>query len=366
MKILVDDLKPNPYRKIDKYPIDKEKVEELKNSIEDTGFWDNVVARKKEDYFEIAYGHHRLQALKELDIKEVDIPVKDLDDVMMIKIMANENMDTWKTTTSVMLETVLTAKEYLENELSKYETWEEFRSNKSIRPIIKSEPEFRSIKGKGEVGQTILTKFLGKNWKQWMIQKALSIIKDSNSGIIDKEAILELEQTDDYKTIDYANLASNEIKKHGIKKEDQKEVIKKAKELYDSEPFKKVKTGREKDKPRKEEKFKAAIEKAIEEVGYETDKENYDKVFKRKKNKIGKTDINKAFKNYLKDFTYFNTGIDEILENWEYIDDNLKEEFLLLFNMFFTSVSKYKDTIFKTVKLLKGELDEYTKIRTNN
>lgn len=64
------------------------------------------------------------------------------------------------------------ARDFLDGEIAKYETWEAFRSNKSIRPIIKTEPEFRSIKGKG-VGQTTILKFLGANWKQWMVQLVL-------------------------------------------------------------------------------------------------------------------------------------------------------------------------------------------------
>ena len=64
--------------------------------------------RKMSGKVEIAYGHHRMVALQELGIKEVDIPVKALDDATMIKIMANENMEDWETNTSVINETVLT------------------------------------------------------------------------------------------------------------------------------------------------------------------------------------------------------------------------------------------------------------------
>ena len=46
MKVEVSKLKPNPYRRIDEYQIDKEKVAELKMSISDTSFWDNLLARK--------------------------------------------------------------------------------------------------------------------------------------------------------------------------------------------------------------------------------------------------------------------------------------------------------------------------------
>lgn len=134
---------------MDKYPINRFKVEKLKKSIDQTGFWDNILARPKpghtffvsEDIYvdgefggnwderecvlvgpecedsdptndeliylydrnqmrhvayyppivELAYGHHRLIALQELGIEAVDIPVKELDDAIMLQVMVNEN-----------------------------------------------------------------------------------------------------------------------------------------------------------------------------------------------------------------------------------------------------------------------------------
>jgi hypothetical protein len=66
---------------------------------------------------------------------------------------------------------------YLDSELAKCDSWEEFRSNNSIKPIFNSEPEYRSAKGKG-VGQTTLLKFLGKNWSQSRISQALEDIRE--------------------------------------------------------------------------------------------------------------------------------------------------------------------------------------------
>ena len=158
MKVAVSDLVANPYRKILKYPIRREKVDHLKSSIGDTGFWDNILARKVGDEYQIAYGHHRLTALRELDIKEVDIPVKDLDDSIMIKIMANENMEEWESNTSVINETILTVKEYLARS----------------RGIAVGEPE--------------ILKFLGSSWKQETVRNALATIKDDDKSI-DREAV---------------------------------------------------------------------------------------------------------------------------------------------------------------------------------
>lgn len=220
MKIKVKDLEANPFRQIKKYPIDREKVKALKISIGETSFWDNIIVRKEDKHFQIAYGHHRLIALRELKIKEVNIPVRELDDGTMIKIMANENMDTWKTKPSVINETVLVAKEYLDKELAKCENWKEFkRANKSISSLIDGIKGFRSAKGQG-VGQTTILKFLGGNWKQWMIQEALATFREDKEEIIDKDAVEEFD------SLSQAKVFRKAVKDYHIPKVKQKKLAK--------------------------------------------------------------------------------------------------------------------------------------------
>jgi ParB/Sulfiredoxin domain len=96
VKIRVADLCPNPFRDTKHYPIDPAKVTALVRSIKETSFWDNLLARKANGHgYELAYGVHRLEALKKAGIKDIDIPVRDLDDTTMMQIMANENMEEW-------------------------------------------------------------------------------------------------------------------------------------------------------------------------------------------------------------------------------------------------------------------------------
>ena len=109
MKFKLSVIKPNPYRHLESYPIKPEKVAALAASIEQTGFWDNVVARLRPDGKpEIAYGHHRLEAARKAKGPNfmIDLIIRDLDDETMIKIMANENMSEWGTSAIVEQETV--------------------------------------------------------------------------------------------------------------------------------------------------------------------------------------------------------------------------------------------------------------------
>src|SRR6266850_6598241 len=94
----IKDIKANPFRHIERYPIHREKVAQLRESIRQTDFWDNVVARVSDGKAEIAYGHHRLVALKEEygPSHKVDLIIRKLDDTTMIQIMAQENMQEWE------------------------------------------------------------------------------------------------------------------------------------------------------------------------------------------------------------------------------------------------------------------------------
>lgn len=108
MHVKVRDLHPNPFRHMDRYPIRREKVDALRESLRKTGFWDNVVARQQDGQVQIAYGHHRLVALQEEygPDRDVNVILRDLDDAQMLQIMANENMEEWGSSVWVEMETV--------------------------------------------------------------------------------------------------------------------------------------------------------------------------------------------------------------------------------------------------------------------
>lgn len=214
MKIAVKDLEPNPYRKEKNYPYDRAKVEALKTSIKEKTFWDNILVRKRGNKYQLAYGHHRWVALKELGIKEIDIPVRDIDDATMVKIMAEENLN-WNTSPAVMTQTILAAKEFLEKVIADY-------------PYRNKAPDFVSLlwaddiaykKSRTEkcIGEPILTKFLGGNWTGYKIGVALNILRDKD---LDRSAVCSIP------TIGQARVFQNVVKKHKIPKSTQKKLAK--------------------------------------------------------------------------------------------------------------------------------------------
>jgi hypothetical protein len=106
--VSIRQLKPNPFRRLDEYPIVREKVDALKESITQTGFWGTIVGRPAGRDVEIAFGHHRMIALREslgLDA-EVEVIVRDLTNDQMLQMMARENMEEWGTSFWAEVETV--------------------------------------------------------------------------------------------------------------------------------------------------------------------------------------------------------------------------------------------------------------------
>ena len=110
--VSLNQIKPNPFRRLDLYPLDKTKIAKLRSSIKRTSFWDNIVGREKNGSYELAYGHHRLEAARQEMGKgaKISLLLRDLDDKMMLKVMAADNDDAYNITPGFVLETVRAAK----------------------------------------------------------------------------------------------------------------------------------------------------------------------------------------------------------------------------------------------------------------
>lgn len=180
MEVKIKDLQPNPFRDIRNYPIDAAKVESLAKSINQTGFWDNILARKRNGRIEIAYGHHRLIALQRDCAPDfvIDIPVKELDDAMMIKIMANENDECWAITPGIVHETVRVAKKFLLSDRG--------------RTLIKTKSPKRKIDYHDSKEAFQIAEFLGGNWNEARVYRSLLRLDSFAKGELDKVAVESL------------------------------------------------------------------------------------------------------------------------------------------------------------------------------
>lgn len=206
-KISVNKILSNPFRDIKRYPLDEEKVKRLMDKMTKTkaGFHDNLLVRPhptKKDYYELGYGHHRIESVRRLGITEIEPSVCDLDDAEMLLTMFDENSETTNNL-SFQVFTVETAKKFLDDKLAEYKTLKEFfadtsRCHELMAPLLNlqtnsktAEATWSQLKKTGVGGFTIF-KFLngegvrpklGKKyktdlkWTQFVIEGALAILK---------------------------------------------------------------------------------------------------------------------------------------------------------------------------------------------
>jgi ParB/Sulfiredoxin domain len=103
-------IEPNPYRHFEKYKLSEEKIQGLINSYANSGFWDgSIQARpdpKKKDKYQIAFGHHRIEAARRASIEQVGLVVADRTNADMLKMMADENREEFRSDARVTIETL--------------------------------------------------------------------------------------------------------------------------------------------------------------------------------------------------------------------------------------------------------------------
>ncbi len=111
----LDQIRANPHRNLDTYPFIDTKLEHLQRSIDDVGFWEGVIARPAGDGYEIAFGHHRVEAAKRAGLMQIPLIVRDeLTDDDMLKFMGRENGEDYRSDFLIMLETWDAAMQHLD------------------------------------------------------------------------------------------------------------------------------------------------------------------------------------------------------------------------------------------------------------
>ena len=181
------EIESNPFRNEESYTYDQPKIESLKESIADTSFWENLLARKtKEGVIQLAYGHHRLQALMQLveegfdEFTEIKInvrPATQLTNERMLKIFAQENKDDWGENPSNLCMTVLQLQAHLEGLLSASKDKDAFFKMVGDAGSLKMDDRsFTRAKNNG-VGASLIASFLGDTWSRQTIQDALQVIE---------------------------------------------------------------------------------------------------------------------------------------------------------------------------------------------
>ena len=97
----------NPHRILGDYPCDEKKIDALRRSYDEVGMWPGgVVARKVGNRYQIAFGHHRVEAARRCQHENCRLDLQEQERrTNMLGYMGRENMEDYNANFMVMLET---------------------------------------------------------------------------------------------------------------------------------------------------------------------------------------------------------------------------------------------------------------------
>ncbi len=88
--VQTDQIKPNPFQPRESF--DSQSMEELTQSIKEKGVIQPILVRRKGDYYELIAGERRLRAVNLLNIKEIPVIVKEVEDRDSLELSLIENI----------------------------------------------------------------------------------------------------------------------------------------------------------------------------------------------------------------------------------------------------------------------------------
>ena len=206
----------NPYRDMDMFPIQPDKIASLKESIEKTGFWPSIIARPvdnmiegdvidqttlqtliAEDYdfsdvvWEKAFAHHRQVACEELGFDTILIIPQIVSDEQMLLMMANENKEGFGANINSTLETVRQVKVAIEIGIADYDTYEDYAKDAGDEPFFTTSKSFLNAQKQG-VGFKTVRRFLGDTWSDRQVRVPMAVLRAVEEGLFHQEDIVNV------------------------------------------------------------------------------------------------------------------------------------------------------------------------------
>lgn len=205
-KVKLENIEKNPFRDLKTYPIREDKVLQLMESIRATTFWGGLVGREKDGKVQIAYGHHRLDALKKMFDPETEfsVMVENLSDSQMMKMMSRENADEWACPIAAIDDAVKAVRDHLN------------ANRDAARELLSSSgDEVKRVR----IGAPLIAEFMGK--KEGTVQLSLERLSLIERGEVDREALYLMPSAA------AAERFARAVKDYNLKKENQKIVAEK-------------------------------------------------------------------------------------------------------------------------------------------
>lgn len=222
VELKLGDLLPNPYRELGskpfkalepgRYRLEAKRIKELEQSIHDTDLWKNLIVREnQEGKYEIAYGHHRIQAaINVLGVNHRQpFVIEDWGDWQMIQIMGNENSESWGMPVKHANLCVRQARDYLDGVLDRCGTSSEFTDEINFSGDFFGPDERRYVQARHEgAGRKLIQECLSGVFRRGAaVQLALQQIGPSEKERRSKEEKLERERKEHFEAEEKARKA---------------------------------------------------------------------------------------------------------------------------------------------------------------
>jgi hypothetical protein len=172
-------IKPNPFRDFELHPIDEGQVERLKASIGADGFWASVTARKVADGYEIAFGHHRIEAARSLKQETAPIEVRDLSDWQMVRMLASENATQRGSTSAAALDAIAAVSKVLAYQCFRHDLEGVVKIHTTLHRDAIASIWGKLREGEGPGWRCILALLPAGAFTTAQVQTALGVLKDS-------------------------------------------------------------------------------------------------------------------------------------------------------------------------------------------
>lgn len=234
MLVPIKDIKPNPYRDFELYPYDEEQIENLMESYRSNGDFGVLPARSNGTghTYELAAGHHRLEAMRRLKLKDADLKVGDYDEDQMINIMVDENSKQMGQNSAAFLDSVCAAIRRIA-----YLTLTLDHSAQLCRVVYPDgkhafEKAREAIEGGRGVGRDVIARYLDGRLPTGKIETALATIKSSDLHLALINKVKERIEQERKEAEKAAEAARKEAERIAAERAEAKERARKEQEAY--------------------------------------------------------------------------------------------------------------------------------------
>jgi len=178
-EIRLELIRPNPFRDFELHPIDEAQVAKLLASIKSNGFWSSVVARPAGEGYELAFGHHRIEAARRHGLDVVPIEVLALSDARMVIMLASENAMQRGTTAAASLDAIAALSRVITAECLKHDSSDEIAKIFAISPNA-AQTAWGRIRAGGTPGEDCIAAVAPAGaYTLGQIRLALGVLRDS-------------------------------------------------------------------------------------------------------------------------------------------------------------------------------------------